>query len=85
MVDGEKARPTVPEVLPLVNAIYQREGGSVGCRLHIITDDGNVSHGDAMSCLETARERGHPDCTEALELMVQMSSTQRARLAALHV
>jgi hypothetical protein len=73
-------RPTVPEVLPLVRAIYERNG--VGCCLHILTDDGNVDNGSAQFCLETAKARGHADCIAAAEMLVKMSKTQRSNVGA---
>lgn len=68
-------RPTVPDVLPLVHAIYARH--AAGCCLHILTDDGNISDDDAAFCLSHARERGHADCIAAAEMLVQMTKTQR--------
>ncbi len=68
-------KPTVPEVLPLVNAVYKRH--CAGCCLHILTDDGNVSDGDAQFCLDQAHEKGHADCIVAAEALRQMSKTQR--------
>jgi len=81
-VDGVKAtgRPTVPDVLPLVRAIYARPGGGVGCCLHIVTDDGNLEQSNVDFCVQTAIERGHADCLEAARLLAQMSKTQRARV-----
>ncbi len=71
-------RPTVPEVLPLVQAIYERH--CAGCCLHILTDDGNVEQSSADFCLARAQEAGHADCLGAAEMLVQMSSTQRTKI-----
>jgi hypothetical protein len=71
-------RPTVPGVLPIVRAIYERH--CAGCCLHILTDDGNVEDEWATGCLQTARERGHADCISAAEMLVQMTKTQRMRV-----
>jgi hypothetical protein len=71
-------KPTVPEVLPLVQAVYDRH--TAGCCLHILTDDGNVDDGDAAFCLEQAKQQGHADCLAAAELLVRMSKTQRLKV-----
>ena len=73
------AKPTVPEVLPLVNALYARH--SAGCCLHIVLDDGNVSTGSVEWCVGDATERGHEDCVRLAKLLLQMSRTQRLKLA----
>ena len=73
-------RPHVPDVLPLVHAIYARPGGGVGCCLHILTDDGNCEQDHADHVLALAREREHPDCIQAAELLVRMSHTGRRKV-----
>lgn len=75
-------KPTVPDVLPLVRAVYARH--CAGCCLHILTDDGNVCQDDADYCLQRAQETGHADCLAAAELLVQMSPTQRRKVYATH-
>lgn len=45
------AKPTVPEVLPAVRALYARKGGSVGCCLHIVLDDPNYDDDCVRFCL----------------------------------
>jgi hypothetical protein len=77
-------KPTVPEVLPLVNAIYAREHGGVGCCLHVVTDDGNTEQGHVDGCLELAIERGHEDCIAAARLLARMSRTQRTAIYRKH-
>lgn len=71
-------RPTVPDVLPLVRAVYARH--AAGCCLHILTDDGNVDDAHADFCLAAARERGHADCLSAALMLVAMTKTQRAKV-----
>jgi hypothetical protein len=72
-------RPSVPMVLPLIRAVYDRH--MAGCCLHILTDDFNVEDECAVLCLEGAREHGHPDCIAAAEMLVQMTTTQRRKAA----
>lgn len=74
-------KPTLPEVLPLVRAVYQRH--VAGCCLHILTDDGNVGDDDAQFCLNKARDSNHADCIAAAEMLVRMSRTQRRKVAAM--
>ncbi len=81
--DKPRDRPTVPDVLPLVRAIYQRSGGSVGCCLHVLIDDGNVEQTFADSAVQLAAERQHGDCLVAAGLLAQMTPTQRRRISRL--
>lgn len=77
-------RPKVPEVEPLVRALYRRGGlGGVGCCLHVMLDYCNTDDETAHWCLIRARENGHADCIELAEKLALMSRTQRRRLALL--
>lgn len=75
-------RPTVPEVLPLLNAIYARH--CAGCCLHIVVDDYNVEDSSVQFCLEHAIEKGHEECIIAALQLLQMTRTQRLRAAHRH-
>ncbi len=68
-------RPTVPEVLPFLAAIY--EDHCTGCCLHIALDDGNLRDNHLESCAKWARERGHANCFAAAILLLGMTQTQR--------
>lgn len=68
------------DAIPLVRAVYQRPRGGTGCCLHIITDDGNIDQSFADSVVASARERGHPECIAAAEMLARMSRTQRGRV-----
>lgn len=83
-VDKSPTRPTVPEVLPLVNALYATEHGAVGCCAHVVLDDGNDDQECADWCLKWAKEQGHADCIAICEALVQMTTTQRRKLYSLH-
>lgn len=82
IVGSGMSRPTVPEVLPLVRAIYNRPDGSgvTGCCLHILTDDGNTGVDTAQFCFDYAREQGHVDCIAAAEMLVLMTETQHHKV-----
>lgn len=73
-------KPTLPEVLPLIRAVYGREGGGGGCCLHILTEDGNVENSHVHFCLERAREQNHADCIAAAEMLLKMTKTQRTKV-----
>mgnify|MGYP001590620201 FL=1 len=77
-MSASTTKPTVPEVLPLVRAVYARH--CAGCCLHIMTDDGNCEQSNADFCLQAAREGGHPDCLAAAEMLARMSLTQRRKV-----
>ncbi len=80
-------KPTVPEVLPLVHRLYDeddvctRDAGCVGGHLHIVLDDDNGEDGCVAFCLEEARKDGCATCLRLAELLMQMSRTQRLKLA----
>lgn len=73
-------KPTVPEVLPLVRAVYRRH--SAGCCLHVVLDDGNAEQHFAESCLAGV-DAEHEDCRQLAAALVLMSFTQRAKLSSL--
>jgi hypothetical protein len=73
-------KPTVPEVLPLVRAYYEKPGNSVGGNLHIVLEDGNVDDSHVRACLEWAQAAGDADAVALATLLLRMSRTQRRRL-----
>ncbi len=72
-------RPTVPEVRPLVAALYEQH--SAGCCWHVVLDDGNVNDDHVKWCAKLATELGHPDCVALVGPLAAMSITQRRKLA----
>lgn len=78
----DRNRPTFPEVAPLVRALLKREGGAVGCCLHLVLDEPNYENGAVEYVLKEAQHAGHADCIEIAEKMLLMSRTQRKRLGA---
>ena len=71
-------KPTVPEVRPLVAALYRRH--AAGCCLHIVLDDGNVGDEHVDFCIQWATDHNHPDCLSLAKLLRHMSRTQRKKL-----
>lgn len=76
-------KPTVPEVLPLVRAYYAKPGNGAGGNLHIVLDDYNVRDDDVQFCLDLAEQFNDEDGAALAKLLLKMSKTQRAKLAAL--
>lgn len=72
-------RPTLPEVLPLLKALYEKH--AAGCCLHIVLDDCNLKNQDVIFCRSAAIEAGHLDCLHLAEKLLLMTISQRARLA----
>lgn len=70
-------RPTVPDVVPLIRALYRRHGA--GCCWHVVTDDGNY---DCVSwCVARIEDEGcyeapATECLELAKLLPLMSGTQ---------
>lgn len=73
-------RPTVPEVLPLVHAVYRRH--SAGCCLHVVLDDRNLDDCFVESAIGDAIREGHTDCEKLARKLATMSRTQRGKLSA---
>ena len=77
-------KPTVPEVLPIVQALYRRH--SAGCCWHIVLDDGNVGNDSVAWCvnyIETESTCRQPECRQLCDLLPKMSRTQRIKLGSM--
>jgi len=83
-------KPTVPEVEPLVQRLYDgtapcsRDAGCVGGHLHIVLDDGNIEDGHVQYCLDSATCDDCVTCIKLAKLLTQMSRTQRRKLASMN-
>lgn len=77
-------KPTVPEVLPFVRALYRRS--AVGCCWHVVLDDRNVEDFfvdvTARDVLSGANGCAAEECRELARVLPRMSCTQRRKLAA---
>lgn len=80
--DKPATRPTVPEVVPLIRAVYKRPDGGAGCCLHVEIDDGNIGDVFMPGMLAAARAAGHPECIAAAEAFAQLTTSQRRRVVA---
>ena len=74
---GMSYKPTVPEVMPWVVALYSLH--SAGCCLHIVLDDGNC---DSDSVRWVIRHAKHHECMQFAKALLRMSPTQRHKLYA---
>lgn len=75
-------KPTVPEVLPIVQALYQRHAG--GCCWHVVLDDGNTERCTVMWVVKDWLPKewcGNPECGQLAELLPRMSVTQVTKLS----
>ncbi len=70
-------RPKVPDLVPLIQAVYSRPHGGAGCCLHVVTDVGNYDSVDFVAGY--AREHGHSECIAAAEMMSRMTYSQVKR------
>lgn len=71
-------RATVPEIAPLVHALYKRN--AVGCCWHVVLDDGNV-HDDHVAACVADLDRSHDDCVALAVPLTEASRTQRTKLS----
>lgn len=80
--EAKRAKPSIPDIVPLVLEYYAREGNSVGGIFHVILDDKNYEKCFADSALLEARETKDPLTIKIAEMLADMSSTQRRKLSA---
>ena len=73
-------KPTVPEVLLLVQKYYAKPGNLAGGYLHLVLDDGNIDDDYVEFCLKYAGENHDADGVELARLLLQMSLAQREKL-----
>ena len=83
-MSDEPRKPTVPEVLPLVEAYYSIPGHSCGGSLHIVLDDDNCDDSHVEFCLDYARKNFDLEGMALAYLLHHMSKTQRHKLCRTH-
>ena len=80
-------RPTVPEVIPLIECLWGIKGCGVGGPLHAVIDDGNLKDGHIQWAIDHAHEVdwwSEEAANLGIEIarrMLQMTGTQRRKLA----
>jgi hypothetical protein len=75
------ARPTVPDVLPIVRAYYALPGNGAGGSLRVVLDDYNAATDFVDFCIEIADARGDAHGAALGLVLRRMSKTQRLKLA----
>lgn len=73
-------KPTVPEVLPALEAYYRLPGNGNGGRLHVVTEDANVEQGLMESIVANCQETGDAVGLAIAKVLARMSRTQRLKL-----
>ena len=73
--------PSVPEVMPIVQAFYAQEDHSGGGTLHVVLDDHNTEDASVRWCLEYAGKERDVFGEELAIVLLLMSPTQRGKLA----
>lgn len=71
------ARVPASAAVPLIQTIYDRN--SVGCCLHVVTDDGNIDDASVDWCLQYAIERDCDECAQCAQVLRSMSPTARRK------
>ncbi len=75
-------RPSVPDVLPMVRALYAEPDCGAGCCMHVQLDDGNVEDrffdADSRAWVEQC---GNPAHLVLFDLLAKMTPTQRRKVA----
>jgi hypothetical protein len=77
--DFPRDRPTVPELVPLLEAFYCQEKNFNGGALHVVLADGNLDVCFVEWCREQALECGDEEAAKIADLMSKMSPTQRRK------
>lgn len=68
------------EVVPLVQRIAQKHGGSLACCFHVLFEDGNYERCFVESSLKNATLNGHRECIELAYILCGMSLTQISKI-----
>lgn len=74
------SKPTIPEVLPLIRE-FRETGNETGGSLHVVLDDGNVKDSDVQHYIDYAKSIGDLQGMRIGKLLLEMSRTQRKKLA----
>lgn len=74
-------KPTIPEVLPQLQAYVNLPENGVGGSLHLVIHDGNTRDSDVRFCIDWAIAQNDPEGERLGRILLQMSGTQRGKLA----
>jgi hypothetical protein len=70
-------RPSIDEILPVVNYFYTLPGNSNGGCLHIVLEDGNTADAHVRYCVEYAIDRQDPIGAAVALFLLNVTRTQR--------
>lgn len=73
------AKVTIPEVIDRFRAYHHKN--LVWGSLHVVLDDLNLEDGTVKFCEKYAEENGDKEGAELARILLQMSRSQRKRLA----
>ena len=71
---------TIPEVLDMFIAYFNKPENGAWGSLHVVLDDGNVQDDSVNFCLDYAVQTKDNDGEELAKLLLKMSKTQRLKL-----
>lgn len=74
-------KPSILDVMPLVKAFRDKPGNNVGGVLYTVLNSGNIDDRHIIRAKEIATERKDSDALVIIELMMQMTKTQRKKLS----
>jgi hypothetical protein len=75
------AKLNIKDVLPMVLAYVALPNNRVGGNLHIVLDDQNIKDYHIQFCIDMAIEKGDTAGVELGRAILQLSKTQRLKLA----
>lgn len=81
--DQLPVKPTIPDVAPLVLAYYAIAGNEAGGNFHMVLDNQNISDSCIRFCIDQAKAGNDAQGIELGALLLQMSKTQRLKLASM--
>lgn len=75
------AKITVPEVIERFRSYKAKPGNGVWGSLHIVLDDFNLADHHVEFCIKYAIDKGDIEGAELGKILLQMSETQRNKIA----
>lgn len=67
----------------MVRAYCAKEGNGAGGNLHLVLGNKNVQEDNVRFCLQQAEARGDSEGAELAKVLLQMTKTQRLKIASL--
>lgn len=83
-MSAPKAKHSVPVVVDMVRAYYQKPGNLAGGCLHLVTEEPNYDDDSVRSCIEWAQQTGDKEGERLARILLECSRSQRRRIAMTH-